>query len=687
LTGGGRICTNRRVRAPLLRLGLLLTALFVLALPAVASAATFTVTRTPDSNISGCEPAFCTLRQAIEAANAAGAGSKVVVPAGTYTLAFGELLVKKPIAIEGAGSSQTIVDGAGAFRVFSFGAEAAPAQLSKLTVQNGHVTSKFGEPGGGGIRNFGSLTLESVTVRKNLVNPDEGSDELENGGGGILNKGSLTVLSSEIAENIVEPASAKAPRADNGSAIQNAGDLRIVDSAILRNQAAGIYPSGAIFTRRRAVGKPSTLELVRTRIEGNEAQAGVDSEVKGMANGVGVYASETNLTVRESTIAGNRGAGPKVNGAALYFGYEGDLAFESSTVANNVAKGSESASGGIVIAGDRPDSMRIVNSTVVGNEAAAPSAAGGVLHFGESNLEIASSTISGNRAVGAEAKGGNLYAFQLGAYATTVRDTIVSGGVANAGSENCFSNKPGVLVSAGHNIDSADQCGFTAAGDKVNVDPLLAPLSANGGPTATMALLAGSPAIDAGAGCPANDQRGVARPQGAACDIGAFEVVQSPPAGPPPPKVTTTSRAATLAFLAKKVKVGAKTGIGSIGASCGSDVGDRCIVELGLTIRLKAKKPAAGASAKPKKKRAVKVGSVSGTIAGGSTGRLAVKLNRRGLALLAAKGTAGFATLASGASRNASGAASAVQAKLKLKPLPKRKHGPRNAASKGRYTF
>jgi hypothetical protein len=668
------------VRASSLRLGLLIAALVLLALPAVASAATFTVTRTPDSNISGCEPAFCTLRQAIEAADAAGAGSKVVVPAGTYTLSFGELLVKKPIAIEGAGAGLTVVDGAGASRVFSFGVEAAPAQLSKLTVQNGHVTSKFGEPGGGGIRNLGSLTLESVTVRKNLVNPDEGSDELENGGGGILNKGSLTVLSSEIAENIVEPASAKAPRADNGSAIQNAGALRIVDSAILRNQAAGIYPSGAIFTRRRAVGKPSTLELVRTRIEGNEAQAGIDSEVKGMANGVGVYASETNLTVRESTIAGNRGAGPKVNGAALYFGYEGDLTFESSTVANNVAKGSESASGAILVAGDSTDQMRIVNSTIVGNEVAAPSVAGGIVHFGESNLEIASSTISGNRAVGAGARGGNLYAFHLGAYATTVRDTIVSGGVANAGSENCFSNKPGVIVSAGHNIDSADQCGFSAAGDKVNVDPLLAPLSANGGPTATMALLAGSPAIDAGADCPATDQRGVARPQGAACDIGAFELVQQPPAGPPPPQGTKTSHAATLAFLAKKVKLNAKTSIGSLAVSCGSDSGDRCVVELGLSVRVKAKRrPTAGSSAKPKKKRSVPVGSITGSIPGGATGRLAVKLNRRGLALLAAKGPAGFAALAAGTSRNASGAASAVQGKLKLKPLPKRKRGPRNA--------
>ena len=57
------------------------------------------------------------------------------------------------------------------------------------------------------------------------------------------------------------------------------------------------------------------------------------------------------------------------------------------------------------------------------------------------------------------------------------------------------------------------------------IDPLLGLLNQNGGPTTTHALLAGSPAIDAGTAenCPATDQRGVPRPQGEACDMGSFE--------------------------------------------------------------------------------------------------------------------------------------------------------------------
>lgn len=67
--------------------------------------------------------------------------------------------------------------------------------------------------------------------------------------------------------------------------------------------------------------------------------------------------------------------------------------------------------------------------------------------------------------------------------------------------------------------------GFTQPSDRSGVHARLAPLADNGGPTLTHALLANSPAIDAGdnAACPASDQRGLARPQGAACDIGAYE--------------------------------------------------------------------------------------------------------------------------------------------------------------------
>ena len=90
---------------------------------------------------------------------------------------------------------------------------------------------------------------------------------------------------------------------------------------------------------------------------------------------------------------------------------------------------------------------------------------------------------------------------------------------------NCFATANAVAsVSNGNNLDSGSGCPFTAAGDLRDADPRLGPLQNNGGLSETHALGEGSPAIDAGAGCPSHDQRLFPRPAGPACDIGAFEV-------------------------------------------------------------------------------------------------------------------------------------------------------------------
>jgi fibronectin-binding autotransporter adhesin len=101
-------------------------------------------------------------------------------------------------------------------------------------------------------------------------------------------------------------------------------------------------------------------------------------------------------------------------------------------------------------------------------------------------------------------------------------NTIVASSTSGS---NCF----GALADLGYNLSSDASAGFYAPGSLNNTDPLLGPLGNYGGPTLTLPLLAGSPAIDGGntATAPATDQRGHARPYGAAADIGAFE--SSPP--------------------------------------------------------------------------------------------------------------------------------------------------------------
>ena len=97
-------------------------------------------------------------------------------------------------------------------------------------------------------------------------------------------------------------------------------------------------------------------------------------------------------------------------------------------------------------------------------------------------------------------------------------NSVLSG---NAPGGNCSD----MVTDAGHNLSSDASCVFTNSGSMNSTDPKLGSLTNNGGPTLTMALLAGSPAIDAGdtSLAPTSDQRGFPRPAGLAADIGAFE--------------------------------------------------------------------------------------------------------------------------------------------------------------------
>jgi hypothetical protein len=146
-------------------------------------------------------------------------------------------------------------------------------------------------------------------------------------------------------------------------------------------------------------------------------------------------------------------------------------------------------------------------------------------------------------AVGGSAGGAGLAI--LGDVANVMaHDTLIANGANNA-ARNCqtFQQK---IVSVGHNLEDASDCGLNGPADLIRADPKLGPLRDNGGPTETMALPAGSPAVDAaGPACDVlADQRAITRPEGGGCDIGAFELV--PVAASPAPVTTPTpSRAAT----------------------------------------------------------------------------------------------------------------------------------------------
>ncbi len=157
--------------------------------------------------------------------------------------------------------------------------------------------------------------------------------------------------------------------------------------------------------------------------------------------------------------------------------------------------------------------LTMSNSTVYSNSASS----GSGLYNSVGTLTMTDSALAGNSASNL---GGGI---RRAAGMVTLLDTIVANSPSGG---NCS----GTIASLGYNLDSLNTCAFSAMGDITNTNPLLGPLANNGGPTQTMTLFVGSAAIDripnGTNGCGTTimtDQRGILRPQGAACDIGAYE--------------------------------------------------------------------------------------------------------------------------------------------------------------------
>jgi len=209
------------------------------------------------------------------------------------------------------------------------------------------------------------------------------------------------------------------------------------------------------------------------------------------------------LTVIDSTFSGNSSTSSTGGGGAILNTYT--MMITGSTFTGNTANPS-GGSGGAIYNVANPGA--IYNSTFSGN-----SAAGGGAIVTTQLLTITNSTISGNSAVltgGLNIAGGT----------TNLVNTIIANNSASYGLSNDDCTNDATIGTNLNNLIEDGSCSPALTGD-----PVLGPLQNNGGPTQTMAFGAGSPAVNAGdnANCPATDQRGLARPQGSTCDIGAYE--------------------------------------------------------------------------------------------------------------------------------------------------------------------
>ena len=370
-------------------------------------------------------------------------------------------------------------DGAGIF--FTSAAGGGLSMVGGRISQNEVLTS-FGFGAGLNFVQGSSLRLENVIIEDNTA-LDAGGD-----GGGVFCSsvnGDVEIIGGRIHNNRVLASGAGGLHCSSSSGRVHLDGVEISGNQII-NTGTG---AGAVFTSNEVLVENSVFS--GNRLEGD-------------GTGGGIFSSATTLKILGSTFSDNFSGG---FGGALVKN-TGTLEITNSTFSNNQANGN---GGALNLAAD----VSLNNVTLADNKA----------------------DLDGN----SSGAGGGLF---IDSGTVTLRNSILFQNADGEGSPDCL----GALNSEGYNlIGDGTGCTITppqgdpASTDLYGVDPLLGALANNGGLTQTRALASGSPAIDAGnpAGCTdgagaplTTDQRGLIRPSGPRCDIGAFEVQPIVPIAP-----------------------------------------------------------------------------------------------------------------------------------------------------------
>jgi CSLREA domain-containing protein len=315
------------------------------------------------------------------------------------------------------------------------------------------------------------------------------------------------------------------------------------------------------------------MTLRNGRCNGTCASAGTTSSVK---DGGAIYLKKGKLTLSSVALTGNRANG---TGGAIYGDAGSTLTITNSTIydnstgddggalflynmttnisgstfnGNSTTGANAPSDGGAIynLASEGKGTLTISNSTFSGNVANAGS--GGAIHnnangvgpYGTASVTITNSTIVENSAGGTSYYGGGLFDMVSSGFPSSTApmklyNTIVYGNTVAVGGDdpNCRAMNDGAsIITNSNNLfeDIANDCpaGASDVIGTVALSAIVGPLASNGGATQTRAISNSSLALDAGkdaicAAAPISnlDQRGTARPQGAHCDIGAYEYV------------------------------------------------------------------------------------------------------------------------------------------------------------------
>ncbi|MCM8749711.1 hypothetical protein NET02_11165 [Thermomicrobiaceae bacterium CFH 74404] len=422
---------------------------------------------------------------------------------------------------------------------------------------------------GGGIANQATLTLSRVSIQRNQA--------IDGSGGGIFNASSATLTADN--QTVIQ-----SNQAASGGGVANAGTATLNGVRVLTNTAAanggGIDTSGRLSLRGAVVSDNSAGQhgggVYHSGSEALEIEQGaLLSGNRAQLDGGGLFAAGP-AEVVDAQVQGNR-AGQRGGGILA----QGQLAIERSVVIDNVA----GLDGGGIYLADGAEGT-LIGSAVRRNQAQT-GVGGGIAGAAVASIALSYASVTENQAglygggigtLGAvEATnvtistnaggqhGGGIWAGPASEVAlrfvTLAANSASAGGAlyndsgqvsllgvliaSTPGGSNCGGIAP---ESEGGNLEDRNSCLLDGEGDLVEADPVLQPLQSEpGGLTYFHPLGTGSQAIDQGpdSECPEDDQRHQPRPQGAACDIGAYELLAAslPTATPTPtqtPTVTVT---------------------------------------------------------------------------------------------------------------------------------------------------
>lgn len=503
---------------------------------------------------------------------------------GEDAAAEGDLDILDDLTITGADPATTEINGnTFTYRVFSIlkrNDNSLPVvDISNLTLKQGLSDNK-----GALIYNEGELTMNNITLTDaspdiramvNVGNININNSRINNNERGIYSaNGAVIITNSEFINNVSSVKSGSAFYLASGTAtisntiysnntsriggaIYNENGLLNLDNCQLLGNFA-IYPSYAYRAKGGAVFSSGDIHVSNTTFDGNQAEdEGGALYLEGSAStivdsdfsnniasdgGGGIYANLVNdtLIVKRITMIGNEAINSG-GGIFVRFTQAADrFRFSESILANNVAG---SVGGGIILGTAykyRDFNSRLRHIEISGNTAQY----GGGIYTEINGSTLQNVTITENTAT---INGGGLYQNAnidkvTNLIHVTIADNIApSGLVSNIINENGILrlsntllsvpageiNCSGSITTLGYNLSSDASCALGVEGDQINTNSLLGGLADNGGFTWTMALQAGSPAIDAGntvlcASLNPLDQRYYYRDD-AACDIGAYE--------------------------------------------------------------------------------------------------------------------------------------------------------------------